>query len=73
LRGYIENNSHLLGVAGYSGEFLPLRSLSDLGVRSEASEKSSPLFRHFEAHSGDYVTKNGGMMGRFPAAAVEST
>ena len=47
----------MLGVAGYSGEFLPLRSLSDLGVRSEASEKSSPLFRHFEAHSDDYVMK----------------
>ncbi len=29
-----------------------------LGGRSEASGKVSPFFRHFEAHSGDYVTKN---------------
>ena len=31
---------------------------------------ASPVFRNFEAHSGDYVTKNYGKMGRFAAAAV---
>jgi hypothetical protein len=47
------------------------RSLSDLGNRSEASGKSSPFFRSFEAHSGNYATKKIGKMGRFPIAAVD--
>jgi hypothetical protein len=61
-----------------------VRSLSALGNRSEASGKSSPLFRSFEAqglphersecfgHSENYATKKIGKMGRFPIAAVDS-
>jgi hypothetical protein len=60
-------------MSGFTGLPLVDRSLSDLGVRSEASGKASPFFRHFEAHSGAYVTRNGGKVGRFPAAAVESS
>ena len=46
-------------------------SLSDLGGRHEASEKSRTVFRIFEAHSGVYVTKIREKIDRFPAAAVE--
>ena len=34
------------------------RSLSGIGNRSEASGKSRPAFRSFEANSGNYSTKN---------------
>ena len=53
--------------------FRSVRSLSDLGVRSEASEESNPIFRDFEAHSGDYATRNRGKMGRFTTAAIASS
>jgi len=49
------------------------RRLSDYGVRSEASEKSRPFFRSFEANSWVYLTIIIGKMGRLDTAAVEST
>ncbi len=52
------------------------RRLSDLGDRSEDGGKSSLVFRLFERsaeaeHSGDYVTKTSGKIGRFPITAVD--
>ena len=46
-----EQTSNTLSVISLS------RSLSDLAVRSEASGRSRPVLREFEAHSGVYVTK----------------
>ena len=42
------------------------RSLSDLGVRSEASGKSSRIFPNFEAHSGATQREIGGNWADFP-------
>ncbi len=47
------------------------RRLSDLGDRNEDGGKSSLVFRLFEEHSGDYVTKTSGEIGRFPITAVD--
>jgi hypothetical protein len=49
------------------------RSLSDLGVRSEADGRVRTKRHDFEAHSGSYATRNRGDLGRSPAAAVESS
>jgi hypothetical protein len=49
------------------------RSLSDLGVRREASGRARTNCHDFEAHSGSYATRNRDDLGRSPAAAVESS
>jgi hypothetical protein len=46
------------------------RSLSDLGVRSEASGKLRIVFRPFEANGGFHLTKMAGKIDQFNAAAV---
>ncbi len=48
-------------------------SLSDLGDRSEASEKLWTVFRSFEENSRSYLTKRIGKMDQFPTAAVDQS
>ena len=50
-----------------------LRSLSDLGDRSEPSGRARPFFRSFEENSRSYLTRRIGKMGRYPAGAVDQS